>query len=216
MQFSKKIKICRQENKLTQEQFADSLNVSRKTVSGWENGRSFPDIITLVKISDIYDISLDNLLKDSNGTVDYYQSQIADNLKIQRRVLELYLTLLVSFVLALAQYLTTWKSPYHIATVIFLFSLVSYLLMYPAKFKFKTAKSLLLIIVTFLVVFLIYSFGVTLEGGLGPSASGTYYDFGYLVGAFFSDFLLSFTTIILIFFAPKKISIRLRKIIRLE
>lgn len=49
MQFSKKIKICRQKNKLTQEKFAQSLNVSRKTISGWENGRSFPDITTLIK-----------------------------------------------------------------------------------------------------------------------------------------------------------------------
>ena len=49
MQFSKKSKICRQKNKLTQEKFAQALNVSRKTISGWENGRSFPDITTLIK-----------------------------------------------------------------------------------------------------------------------------------------------------------------------
>lgn len=135
MQLSKKIKICRQENKLTQEDFAQSLNVSRKTVSGWENGRSFPDITTLIRISDVYNISLDILLKDSSGTIDYYQTHITNNIKIQKRTLILYFILIVSFVLLFIQYLTNWKAPYHSVIVTFLVSLVSYLILYPTKYR---------------------------------------------------------------------------------
>jgi len=79
MKLASKIKICRQNNNLTQAQFAKKLNVSRKTVSGWENERSFPDISTLIQLSDTFNISLDLLLKDSDETVNYYESQRIPN-----------------------------------------------------------------------------------------------------------------------------------------
>lgn len=59
MQFSDKLKLARQQQQLTQTQIAEQLHVSPKTISSWENARSFPDIGTLVRISDFYDISLD-------------------------------------------------------------------------------------------------------------------------------------------------------------
>lgn len=48
--------------------------VSRKTVSSWENNRTFPDIYTLLKISEIYDISINDLLKSSQDLLDNYES----------------------------------------------------------------------------------------------------------------------------------------------
>lgn len=63
MQFSDKLKQARQQHHLTQMQVGTQLHVSAKTISSWENGRSFPDISTLVSISDLYQISLDQLLR---------------------------------------------------------------------------------------------------------------------------------------------------------
>lgn len=54
MKFQDKIKILRFQAKMTQENMAKTLLVSRKTVSSWENGRNYPDIKTLVKISDFF------------------------------------------------------------------------------------------------------------------------------------------------------------------
>ena len=57
------LKEKRKELDLTQQNVADHLNVTRQTVSSWEVGKSFPDISTLIKISDFYQLSLDYMLK---------------------------------------------------------------------------------------------------------------------------------------------------------
>ena len=58
-----KIKAARIEKELTQEQVAELLGVSRQTISNWENEKSYPDIISVIKMSECYDVSLDYLLK---------------------------------------------------------------------------------------------------------------------------------------------------------
>lgn len=63
MQLGQAIAQIRKERGLTQEAFAKMYNVTRQTVSNWENEKSYPDLSTLVKISDEFNISLDILLK---------------------------------------------------------------------------------------------------------------------------------------------------------
>lgn len=58
-----KIKDARTAAQLTQEQVAEALGISRQTVSNWENDRTYPDIGSVVKLSDLYGVSLDHLLK---------------------------------------------------------------------------------------------------------------------------------------------------------
>lgn len=67
MDLGKKIIEMRKNKNLSQEQLAETLNVSRQTISNWENGRFYPDIDALVKISKYFNIALDDLLaSDSN------------------------------------------------------------------------------------------------------------------------------------------------------
>lgn len=61
--FSKILKEKRKELNLTQQEVANELNVTRQTVSNWEVGKSYPDIPTLIELSNFYDVSLDYLLK---------------------------------------------------------------------------------------------------------------------------------------------------------
>lgn len=63
MQLGQVIAQIRKERGLTQETFAKKFNVTRQTVSNWENEKSYPDLSTLVKISDEFNVSLDVLLK---------------------------------------------------------------------------------------------------------------------------------------------------------
>ena len=63
MQLGQAIAQIRKERGLTQEAFAKVFNVTRQTVSNWENEKSHPDLSTLVKISDEFNVSLDILLK---------------------------------------------------------------------------------------------------------------------------------------------------------
>lgn len=52
MQLGQTIQKIRKENHLTQEEFAEIFHVTRQTVSNWENEKSYPDLLTLVAISD--------------------------------------------------------------------------------------------------------------------------------------------------------------------
>ena len=63
MEIGAKIKEARTRTGLTQEQAAEALGVSRKTISNWENEKTYPDIVSVVKMSDLYAVSLDRLLK---------------------------------------------------------------------------------------------------------------------------------------------------------
>jgi len=63
MKIGKKLKDARIKSKLTQEVIAEKLNVSRQTISNWENEKSYPDIISVIELSNLYSISLDDLLK---------------------------------------------------------------------------------------------------------------------------------------------------------
>ena len=63
MEIGSKIKEARMKIELTQEQVAETLGVSRQTISNWETGKSYPDIVSVIKMSDLYEVSLDYLLK---------------------------------------------------------------------------------------------------------------------------------------------------------
>lgn len=64
MNFSLKLKALRKESKLSQEQLAEKLNVSRQAVTKWETEAGIPDIDNLLAISTLFGISLDELMSD--------------------------------------------------------------------------------------------------------------------------------------------------------
>ena len=63
MEIGKKLKNARVQSGMTQENVAEKINVSRQTISNWENEKSYPDIINVIELSNLYSISLDELLK---------------------------------------------------------------------------------------------------------------------------------------------------------
>jgi transcriptional regulator with XRE-family HTH domain len=69
MELGKRIAEIRKEHSLTQEGLAEICNVTRQTISNWENGKSYPDLETLVLISDTFDVSLDVMLKGDRKMV---------------------------------------------------------------------------------------------------------------------------------------------------
>lgn len=62
MEFSSRLYELRKAKGLSQEELANKLNVSRQTVSKWELGDSTPDMEKLTAISDLFEISLDQLV----------------------------------------------------------------------------------------------------------------------------------------------------------
>ena len=81
MTLGKNIQKIRKEAHLSQESFAEMLHVSRQIISNWENSKSYPDLETIVKISDSFHISLDILLKEDLVMVKTFDSEVKSTRK---------------------------------------------------------------------------------------------------------------------------------------
>ena len=64
------LKDLRKEKGLTQEQLAETLNVSRRTVSRWETGSNMPDLDLLMEIADLYEVDLREMLNGERKSED--------------------------------------------------------------------------------------------------------------------------------------------------
>ena len=95
MDIGGKIKKSRTDAKITQEQAAQALGISRQTISNWENERSYPDIVSVLKMSDLYSVSLDYLLKGEGPMKDYldYIKESTNTVKSKTRLSKLLLVL---------------------------------------------------------------------------------------------------------------------------
>ncbi|MGE7999644.1 helix-turn-helix domain-containing protein [Lysinibacillus sp. NPDC093190] len=76
MNLSQNLKNKREEHSFSQEDIAQKLNVSRQSVSKWENGNCYPDLDNLILLSELYNISLDELVK---GDKDFQKKIIIQN-----------------------------------------------------------------------------------------------------------------------------------------
>lgn len=111
MEIGSKLKNARNEKGLTQEQAAETLGVSRQTISNWENNKSYPDIISVIKMSDIYSISLDHLLKEEksmNQTYQEFLEESTNTVKAKRRLEKIILFSTYFLIWALAL-VTFWQ-----------------------------------------------------------------------------------------------------------
>ncbi|MDT8336937.1 MAG: helix-turn-helix transcriptional regulator [Candidatus Izemoplasmatales bacterium] len=81
--YYKKIHELRKANKLSQEELAQRLNVSRQTVSKWETGIVMPDINNLLKLSEIFNVSTDYILKEETKSFSYYPIDTKPERKIE-------------------------------------------------------------------------------------------------------------------------------------
>ena len=64
MTFAEKLKSLRTKNGYSQEELAEALNVSRQAITKWESGKGLPDIQNLIAISDLFDVTLDSLMRE--------------------------------------------------------------------------------------------------------------------------------------------------------
>lgn len=90
MEIGQKLKHARVEQNMTQEQVAAELGVSRQTVSNWENNRSYPDIVSVIRMSDLYAVSLDELLKEDREMIRHLKEstdEVKSREKLSRRIL---------------------------------------------------------------------------------------------------------------------------------
>lgn len=81
MQLGEKIKHLRQSNKMSQSDLAKSLHVSYQAISNWERNKSYPDKENIIMISNLFNIPLDELMRDEQKYTPRFNSLIKYNLQ---------------------------------------------------------------------------------------------------------------------------------------
>lgn len=104
MEIGKKIKKRRNELGITQEALGRKINVARSTISNWEIGRNYPDIQTIILLSDELDISLDELLKEDKSVV----KKITEDTNVRKK--NKNTIIILSVLVALISLLAIWLS----------------------------------------------------------------------------------------------------------
>lgn len=84
MRLGKRIYDIRKSNGLTQEEFANMFSVTRQAVSNWENDKAYPDLHTLVEISNQFNITLDVLLKEDERMIESIDKERISGREIER------------------------------------------------------------------------------------------------------------------------------------
>lgn len=101
MDIAAKIKYARIRVNLTQGQVAEALGVSRRTIFNWETTKTYPAIVSVAKMSDLYGISLDHLLKEDSSMSNYldYLEESTNTVKSKNKL---------SKIILMAIYLGIW------------------------------------------------------------------------------------------------------------
>ena len=107
MEIGKKLKSARNQKGLTHEAVAEKIQVSRQTISNWENEKSYPDIISVIHLSSLYEISLDELLKGDKRMLEHLEES-TDIVKSNKK---LAVTVIANIVLLLILVLLSGIAP---------------------------------------------------------------------------------------------------------
>lgn len=93
MEVGNQIKKYRQSIKLTQEELAEKIYVTRQTVSNWENGKNYPDLNSLIMLCDLFNISLDILVK--GDVIEMKKQVVQDDVRKFKRDTVIFTVLMI-------------------------------------------------------------------------------------------------------------------------
>lgn len=80
MKFDENLRAFRKQKEFSQEYLAEKMNVSRQTISKWENGTAMPDLKKLTDLASLFDVSMDELLGTSAPD---YKTSVPDNSELE-------------------------------------------------------------------------------------------------------------------------------------
>lgn len=123
MEFSAQIKKYRAEMNLSQEELAEKIYVTRQTVSNWENDKSYPDIHSLLLLSSLFHVSLDQLIR---GDIEMMEREILEEeVKKFNKYGTIYSVLLIAAFLSIIPILI-WRNLYVILFAVVLYAVTIY------------------------------------------------------------------------------------------
>ncbi|MFT8632026.1 MAG: helix-turn-helix transcriptional regulator [Liquorilactobacillus ghanensis] len=206
MNLPSKLKLCRNKKRLTQQQVARMLCVSRKTISGWENSRSLPDINTLVKISNIYEVSLDYLLRDEK-LLDEYSIQNNHLIFLRKASMLFYYINIFLCVNMISDTFNYKEVLFPMVPIFFIINIIAFFSYFPIRSFFKNKLYFLVFLVTFFfifVFFIIINIQLLHTSEYLVNFNKTTL-FGFLLGRFFLIILTALDISTNIFLKPKSL-----------
>lgn len=129
MEIGKKLKDARMKSGFTQETVAEKINVSRQTISNWENEKSYPDIISVIALSDLYSISLDDLLKGDREMMEHLE-ECTNVVKSTQKLIDAIILNAVTVILLIALSMLLPDKSYYLLVVFCLAIMSSSVLLY--------------------------------------------------------------------------------------
>ncbi len=120
MELQSQIKKYRSELSLSQDELAEKIFVSRQSISNWENGKTYPDIRSLLLLSEVFGVSLDQLVK---GDIEIMKKAITEqDIAVFRRdsyILAICMLLMVLTPIPLGKLLGWWGMAVYLVIVAF-------------------------------------------------------------------------------------------------
>ncbi len=109
MELAAQIKKYRKELSLSQDELAERIFVSRQSVSNWENGKTYPDLKSLLMLSEVFSVSLDDLVKGDLKTMKQ-EIDAQERAKFQREsnIFSTLFILMIFSPMLLVTYLNVW------------------------------------------------------------------------------------------------------------
>lgn len=97
MEIGNRIKGCRADAGMSQDDLAARIYVSRQTISSWENNKTYPDVQSLLLLSETFDVSVDSLIK---GDVEAMTRTVDSDVRTMKRLGNVMLVFLILTILA--------------------------------------------------------------------------------------------------------------------
>ena len=129
MEIGKKLKNARIEAGLTQEKAAEKIDVSRQTIANWENEKSYPDIISVIALSDLYSVSLDELLKGDQKMAEHLEES-TNVVKSNKKLTGAILLNIILMILLIALNMLLPEGTYYLVIVFCVVIMSSSVLLY--------------------------------------------------------------------------------------
>lgn len=129
MEIGKKLKNARIEAGLTQEKAAEKIDVSRQTISNWENEKSYPDIVSVIALSDLYSVSLDELLKGDQKMAEHLEES-TNVVKSNKKLTGAILLNIILMILLIALNMLLPEGTYYLVIVFCVVIMSSSVLLY--------------------------------------------------------------------------------------
>ena len=129
MEIGKKLKNARIEAGLTQEKAAEKIDVSRQTISNWQNEKSYPDIISVIALSDLYSVSLDELLKGDQKMAEHLEES-TNVVKSNKKLTGAILLNIILMILLIALNMLLPEGTYYLVIVFCVVIMSSSVLLY--------------------------------------------------------------------------------------